>query len=114
MEEIRLARETSWDVTRTRRTVVQLDRDFVVPSGTVAVLDLRELERSVEPLVRRTTSGVCSRDRAENFLKELFGRQSRAVCCPCRRARSGMVGNSGDVRWERLAACGHREELEGL
>ena len=113
--EIRLARETSWDVARVRRKVVRLNRDLVVPLETVVmVANLRKLGRSEEPLERTTTSRVCSRGRTGNFLKELFGRQLRAVSCACRRACCGMVGSSGDVRWERLAACGRREDLEEL
>ena len=60
LEEIRLAKETSRDVARTRRTVVLLNRDLVVPLETVVfVTNLRELVRSEELLVRKTMSGVC-------------------------------------------------------
>ena len=60
LEEIRLAKGTSRDVTRTRRTVVQLNRDLVVPLETVvAMLDLRVQVRLEEPSARRTISGVC-------------------------------------------------------
>ena len=57
LEEIRLAKETSRDVARTRRTVVLLNRDLVVPLETVVmVANLRKLGRSEEPLERTTTS----------------------------------------------------------
>ena len=57
--EIRLAKETSWDVARLRRKVVQRNRDFVVLPEMAAVLSLRELVCSEELLVGTMNSGVC-------------------------------------------------------
>ena len=80
MEEIRLAKETSRDVTRTRRTVVLLNRDLVVPLETVdLVASLRWLGRREGPLEETMTSRVCSRGRAVNFLRGLFGWRSRTA-----------------------------------
>ena len=58
--EIRLAKETSWDVAQERGKVVQRNRKFVVPSETVVVVQyLRVLACSEELLLRRMTSGIC-------------------------------------------------------
>ena len=58
--EIRLAKETSWDVAQERGKVVQRNRKFVVPSETVVVVQyLRVLACSEELSLRRTISGVC-------------------------------------------------------
>ena len=60
LEKIRLAKEPSRDVARTRRTVFLLNRDLVVPLETVVVmLDLRVSACSEELSLRRTSSGVC-------------------------------------------------------
>ena len=86
LEEIRLAKETSRDVARTRRTVVLLNRDLVVPLETVEmVANLRSPGRSEGPLEETTTSRVCSRGRAVNFLKELVGWQSTPASWISRR-----------------------------
>ena len=84
--EIRLAKETSWDVAWVRIKVVRLNRDLVVPLETVdLVVNLRCLGRPEGPSEETTTSWVCSRGRAANFLRELFGWRSRLASWRSRR-----------------------------
>ena len=89
--EIRLAKETSWDVALVCQLVVLLNRNFVVPFETVEVGDLMRLGRLGCPWEAKTTSRECSKYRMANFL-ELFGRRSRAGNCKDHRLRSGTIG----------------------
>ena len=83
--EIRLAKETSWDVALVCQLVVLLNRNFVVPFETVEVGDLMRLGRLGCPWEAKTTSRECSRRRMATFLTELFGRRSIAGNCNNRR-----------------------------
>ena len=110
--EIRLAKETSWDVARVRRKVVQRNRELAVLPEIAAVLGLRELVCSEELLVGMMSSGICLCIRAVKFLKELFGKRSRMALWTCLRRCCGTTGRNGGRSRERLGGCGRRAELE--